>query len=235
MPILGIETSTRMGGLALLDDRGGLIGETRLERRAGHSEALLPHLDRMLREAALGPGDLTAIGVSAGPGSFTGLRVGIATAAGLAFGKELPVFPVSSLEALARPLRYSALPVCPVIHAKRNEVYACLIEWRPEGERTLLEETPLSPEALLARLLSLDAPVLFAGDGADRHRDLLRQRLGDRARFAPLAASRASAVSVAEIAFGLLEAGRTPRQRDPVPRYLKAPEAERRWAGGGRS
>lgn len=224
--LLGIETSTRTGALALVRTDGELVGELRFHLTTPHSERLLNHLDFLLSGAGLDLDRLNAIAVSIGPGSFTGLRIGLSTAKGLAFRRHLPVIPVSSLKVLTRPLRYSALPVCAMVTSKRDEVYATLSRMENGVAVPTLDESPIHPEKLLAMI---ETPTLFTGDAAMARKEELRQRLGSLFRLAPAALSYPSAVSVAEEGAERLAAGDLPDPRTLSPRYLKSSEAERKW------
>ena len=162
MPILGLDTATAPGSVALAD-AGRLLAERTLAERRGHARDLLSRVDALIAEAGLSPRRLTGIGVAVGPGSFTGLRIGMATAKGLAYSLQIPLAGLSTLESLARSAA-RALPspaslLCPAIEAGRGEVYAALFRapaggpvdrltpdrsWRP---RDLAAELP--PETTL--------------------------------------------------------------------------------------
>ncbi|PYM04330.1 MAG: tRNA (adenosine(37)-N6)-threonylcarbamoyltransferase complex dimerization subunit type 1 TsaB, partial [Candidatus Rokuibacteriota bacterium] len=128
MKVLGLETATLAGGAALIDgDR--IVGEYTLNIRVTHSERVMAAVDRLLTDAGWRPSDLEGLAVSIGPGSFTGLRIGVSTAKGLALALGLAVVPVPTLDALAAGLPFAALPVCPILDARKGEVYASLYRW----------------------------------------------------------------------------------------------------------
>ncbi len=222
MRLLAVETSTLAGGAALLDgDR--LVGEYTLDVRTTHSERLLAAVDRLLQDAGWTPRTLEAIAVAVGPGSFTGLRIGVSTAKGLAFSLGIPVTAISTLEALAWSLPFTRHPVCPVLDARKGEVYAALFRWEGEDLIREWEDMALSPEEL-CRCLS--GPVILVGDGISAYGGLFRERLGSSVLFAPAARRMPSAACVAELGRARLLAGETV---DPValaPRYLRPSEAE---------
>src|SRR5574337_850987 len=185
MRILAVETSTLAGGAALLDgDR--LLGEYTLNIKATHSERLMAAVDRLLQDCGWKPEDLEGLAVAIGPGSFTGLRIGISAIKGLALGLGIPVAAVPTLDALAATLPFAAHPVCPVLDAKKGEVYVCLYHWADGAMVRDWEYLALAPEALAERL-SLREPVIFLGDAVDSLRSLLMAKLGGRALFAPVA------------------------------------------------
>src|SRR5262245_21667617 len=125
MRVLAIETSTLAGGVALVDD-GRVVAEYALDIAVTHSERVMAAADAIVREARWQPHDVEGLAVSVGPGSFTGLRIGLGTAKGLALSLDVPIAAVPTLDAMAAMLPFAAWPVCPVIAARRDEVYASL-------------------------------------------------------------------------------------------------------------
>ncbi len=224
MKLLAIETSTRLGGLAIVHDRSGLLGEIRFNLNISHSERIMSNLDFLLKSTGLLPADLDAIAVSAGPGSFTGLRVGISTAKGLAFQTGVPILPVSTLEALASALSYSELQICPVIYARKNEIFTAIYRADKGRLQLKLEEAAMSPEDLIARITE---PTIFSGSGLTNYGNLMKKKLADKFFAAPTALAFSSAVSVAETAFRHYH-GNTgkPDAAALAPRYLRACQAE---------
>ena len=162
MRVLGLETSTLAGGVALVDGER-LVAEYVLDVSVTHSERLLAAVDRVLADAHWAPRDLEGVAVSIGPGSFTGLRIGVSTAKGLALALELPIAAVPTLDAMAAAVPWAALPVCPVLQARRGEVYASRYRRDGEGLRREWEYLALSPGELSGRL---GEPTLLVGDGA---------------------------------------------------------------------
>lgn len=222
MRILAVETSTLAGGAALLDGNR-LLGEYTLNIRATHSERLMATVDQLLRAAGWEPKDLEGLAVSIGPGSFTGLRIGVSAVKGLALALGIPIAPVPTLDALAAILPFAALPVCPVLDARKGEVYASLYHWADGAMHRDWEYVALAPGALCDRLTG---PVIFVGDALDTLRGFLEGRLGDHARFAPPGRRLPSPACVGALGEALLRAGQT---ADPValtPLYLRPSEAE---------
>jgi len=213
--LLAVETSTLAGGVALLDgDR--LRGECVLDVTATHSERLMPAIDRMLTEAGWAPESLEALAVAVGPGSFTGLRIGLAAVKGLAIALGLPIAAVPTLDAMAAALPFAALPVCPVLDARKGEVYACLYRWDAGAMRREWDYIALAPEALAARIAE---PVIVLGDGAP----LVRS---SHARLAPPHRRTPSPAAVGSLGLAHLAAGRSVPAADLVPIYLRPSEAE---------
>jgi len=162
MRVLALETSTLAGGVALVDGER-LVAEYLLDVSVTHSERLMAAVDRVLADARWAPRDLDGIAVSIGPGSFTGLRIGVSTAKGLAWALGVPVAAVPTLDAMAAAIPWAALPVCPVLAARRAEVYASLYRHDGDGLRREWEYLALPTDELAARLTE---PTLLIGDGA---------------------------------------------------------------------
>ena len=221
MKLLAVESATLSGGVALLDgDR--LLGEITLNIAITHSERLMSAVDRLLVDCGLAPADLDGLAVSVGPGSFTGLRVGLATVKALAMALDLPVAAVPTLDALASRLPFADAPVCPILDARKAEVYLSLYRWSGDGMTRVWDYMGLPPEAAAARL---EAPVILLGDGIEACRPWL-DRLGDGIRIAPAAQRLPSAAAVATLGRAVLAAGLGVGAEALAPLYLRPSEAE---------
>ena len=169
MLVLGIETSTTQGGVAIVgEDR--VLYEAVLNVEVTHSERLLPAVDRALAEARISLETLGGIAVSIGPGSLTGLRIGLSTAKGLAYATGLPLVGVPTLEAMAWALPAARWQVCPVLDARKHEVYAALFRHETEGLRRITEDAALAPDDLCRLIRN---PTLFLGEGVATYGALL--------------------------------------------------------------
>jgi tRNA threonylcarbamoyladenosine biosynthesis protein TsaB len=221
-----VETSTLTGAAALLEG-DTVVGECRLNVAVTHSERLLPAVDHLLRAAGRTLADVDALAVALGPGSFTGLRIGVSTMKSLAFATGKPLVGVPTLDALAWTLPFAGHPVCPILDAKKGEVYAAL--YRTDGGRLerLWEDRAIAPERLAAALAEeVPGPVVFLGDGVAPFAPLLRRLLGDDARLVPPANRLPSAATVAELGQAALERGERADPAALLPRYLRRSEAE---------
>lgn len=231
MLVLGIETATKTGGVALLSERG-VLAEHTSNIEITHSERLMATVDRVLQDAGVSIKDVEGFCVSAGPGSFTGLRIGIAAVKGLALVMHKPVAAVPTLMALAWNLPHAGYPVCPVLDARKNEVYAALFRFEEGSVRTEMPETVITLERLRDMTTGT---ILFTGEGSVLFLEDIRSVMGGRAIFAPLSATVPSAASVAELGRSMLLAG---AQVDPdglAPIYVRRPEAEVAWEKRQRS
>lgn len=226
MRILAVETSTRTGALALLE-AGVVVAESRVNITVTHGERLLAAIDGVLRAARWQLADVAAFAVAVGPGSFTGLRIGLSTVKGLAFATGRPVVGVPTLDGLAWSLPFCAYPVCPMLDARKNEVYAAVYR-TGEGRLEVLEPARAVAPATLAEELraSTEGPIVFLGDGVAPFAPVLMDVLGGRARLAPAALRLPSAVTVGELGGWALARGDTTTAADLVPLYLRPSEAE---------
>ncbi|HEY7140215.1 MAG TPA: tRNA (adenosine(37)-N6)-threonylcarbamoyltransferase complex dimerization subunit type 1 TsaB [Methylomirabilota bacterium] len=226
MRLLAVETSTMTGAVGLLEG-GRVVAESRVSVAVTHGERLMAAIDGVLRAARWELGDLEAFAVALGPGSFTGLRIGLSTVKGLAFATGKPAIGVPTLEALAWRLPYCAYPVCPVLDARKNEVYAALYRTL-EGRLELLEAPRAVAPATLAEDLraTTSGPVVFVGDAVGPFGPVLGEILGARAHLAPADLRLPSAVTVGELGARALARGETADPADLVPLYLRPSEAE---------
>ena len=224
MLVLGIESSTMQGGVALVGETG-LVAEYTLNVEVTHSERLLPALDRLLTDAGVGLDALGGLAVSIGPGSFTGLRIGLSTAKGLAYATGLPLVGVPTLEVLAWSVPYAAVPVCPVLDARKQEVYAALFRYTHGALVPVMQPTALAPEVLCARIRR---PTLFLGDGLAEYGDLFRRLLGEKLLVPPPASRGARPGSLADLGRQRLLRGEQDALDTIVPLYLRPSEAELR-------
>lgn len=225
MHVLGIETSTKTGSVAVVAETS-LVAEYTLNIEITHSERLMATVDRVLTDAGISLSTIDGFAVAIGPGSFTGLRVGLSTIKGLSLATGKPVAAVPTLRALAGNLPYAAYPVCPLLDARKNEVYAALYRQEERGLVQVMEEQAI-PLAGLAQ--AIGEKTLFTGEASGLYGDAIRELLGDRALFAPRAARVPSAASVAEIGRAMIKRGNTVDPDSLTPRYVRRPEAEVAW------
>ena len=221
MKLLTIDTSTTACSVALCCD-GELVSEYLVSQGKTLTSRLLSCVDTVLRGAGLSAADLDGFGVALGPGSFTGLRVGIATVKGMAMAAGKPVAGFSSLAMLAMNLPWASHPVCPMFDARKKEVYAGMYECR-RLPLTLVPDCVASPEVFLDKLTG---PVIVVGEGAVRYRELIIARLGEKALFAPSSAHLPRASAGALLVADAFARGETVPLAHLLPAYIRPSEAE---------
>ncbi|MGC1453991.1 MAG: tRNA (adenosine(37)-N6)-threonylcarbamoyltransferase complex dimerization subunit type 1 TsaB [Nitrospirota bacterium] len=225
MYILGIETSTTTGSVAVISD-DSVIAQYSLNIEVTHSERLMSTVDRVLSDTGLTIADMDGYAVAIGPGSFTGLRIGLAAVKGLALVTGKPVAPVPTLQALAWNLPYAAYPICPMLDARKNEVYAAMYRFEGTALVHVMAEAVLSLSQLSGRI---SGNTLFTGEASQLFRNEIVNLFGDRALFAPISAMLPSAATVAEIGLGMIKSGKQADLDSVTPMYIRRPEAEVMW------
>ncbi|MBE0504207.1 MAG: tRNA (adenosine(37)-N6)-threonylcarbamoyltransferase complex dimerization subunit type 1 TsaB [Desulfuromonadales bacterium] len=220
--ILILDTATTAGSVALC--RGErLLAEIVVDSSLNHSDKLLQQVEMILTEQRCSLAEISAFAVIDGPGSFTGLRVGVAAAKGLARACQRPLFSLSSLQLLAAALPYATLPVCALIDARKKEVYAATFSTATGSPAPLDQPCVLPPQRFLAEM---KAPALFVGSGAVLYRDLIVERFGPLAIFAPWSLHTPRASSVAPHILQKLQAGESGDPELLLPRYIRPSDAE---------
>lgn len=225
MNILALDSSATVASVALCRDER-LLAEYTLNNGNTHSETLLPMVEAMLRHFGITPAEIDLFAVSNGPGSFTGVRIGAATLKGLAFGSDKPCVGVSTLEALAENLVFRSGLICPVMNARRSQVYTALFRSDGHSITRLMEDSALSIEELDAYLSTLGEEVSFCGDGYQLTLDALR-----RTAFRPVPhrLQLQSAYSVAQAALRRFSRKEFVRDDALGVTYLRPSQAERTY------
>jgi len=226
--VLGIETATSVVSVALVKG-DNLLAERSLNYPQAHAMNLLLMIKDILEHAGIDPGQLQGIAVSLGPGSFTGLRIGVAAAKTLAQVWKLPVLGVGTLEALVYPLAGLPNLLCPVIGARKNEVYAAVYYHVGKVRECLLKPEIWTPSGLAKKLKALNAPVHFTGDESYTYKEVFQEHLGDEASFAPRELSLPRGAAVAGMGWHKLLAKEISDPLLLIPFYLSVSEAEAKW------
>ena len=222
MRVLGIETSTMVGSLALIEN-GELLGECTLNTKVTHSVRLIPGINFLLKNLEVSLRDIDLLAVSIGPGSFTSLRIGVSTAKGLAQVIKKPIIGVPSLDAMASQLPYTEFRICPIIDARRGEVYTASYRSEANETKRLTPYMSLSPEKLLQQI---GEKTIFLGDGLRLYKDLILRRMGDLALFAPVGLSLPKGASIARIALSMYQNGYRENLFRLSPKYVRKSDAE---------
>ncbi|MFN2590373.1 MAG: tRNA (adenosine(37)-N6)-threonylcarbamoyltransferase complex dimerization subunit type 1 TsaB [Actinomycetota bacterium] len=227
MLVLGIETSTPHTSVALGTETG-VIGSALLGTGPGSHEAVIPMIDQLLTWTDLKLGSLAGIAVGIGPGLFTGMRVGVATARTLAQVLGIPVVGMASLDVLAFPARYSSAVICAAIDAKRGEVFFAFYRPVPGGVTRETDFEVGSPARLTAELQARRESVLVVGNGGLVYRRQLREA-GSHVELATTTMALPSAAAVVELAVPRFEREEFDRVYDLKPLYIRKSDAEIAW------
>ena len=238
MKILALDSSGIVASVAVVED-DTLLAEYTVNYKKTHSQTLLPMLDEIVKMTELELESVDAIAVAAGPGSFTGLRIGSATAKGLGLALNLPLVEVPTLEGLAFNLWGTDKLVCPIMDARRNQVYTGIYEFCkeeiPEKEssehqlvmHSIKEQCAIVVDELVEELNRLGREVIFLGDGVPVYREQILQKLKVPCSFDPAANNRQRAASEASLGAVYHAHGRTVTAAEHEPEYLRKSQAER--------
>lgn len=232
MKILAIDTSTMLGGIAIMDE-SRLIAESRLNVRSTHSERLMTEIEHCLKQSGIKISDIDVFAVATGPGSFTGMRIGVSTVKGFSYATGKPIVSVPTLEALAWNFPYSRYPVCTMLDARKKEVYTALFKWEGENFIRLINETSAKPEEFARNALSVtrDEKFIFAGEGVILYRDKIIEVMGEKAIFASPEKTVPSPANVAILGLKKANAGEFSEPISLTPMYIRKSEAEIKWKG----
>ncbi len=225
--VLAIETATPRCSVAV-GHEAGLKASFSVDRDRRHVEAVVPAVAAACRAAGVALADLDALAVDIGPGLFTGMRVGIATAQALGLALGLPVHPVSSLDVLAHPFRHAGPPVASVVDARRGEVFSAFYRQVPGGVQRLTKPRVGSVEELLADLMATGEECLAVGDGALRYAEDLRAL--NTVEVADAGLAFPSAASLVQLAHARALREEFVNPWDVTPVYLRKADAEINWA-----
>ena len=224
MKILAIEASGAVAGAAVTEN-SVLRAEITLNHKMTHSQTLMPIIDEIKRYLDLDIKSIDYIACSVGPGSFTGLRIGAATAKGIAMGIKKPIVPVSSLAGMAYNVYMTDAVICPIVDARRNQVYTAFYHWKGTKLETWKEDCVDMIDNVISEAEKFELPVVFVGDGIFVHKDKLEGN--DNFIMAPASCNMPRAASVACLGEELIKDGKFIDGNDFVPVYLRKTQAER--------
>ena len=226
MKILALDSSGMVASAALWED-GCLIAEYTVNYKKTHSQTLLPMVDEIARMTELSLDTLDAIAVAAGPGSFTGLRIGSATAKGLGLALNRPLIPVPTVDALAYNLYDAEGLICPIMDARRQQVYTGIYRFPDHSLETIVPQAPRSVQELCRMLEDMNEKVIFLGDGVPVYKDRIDTLLTVPHSYAPGHVARQRAGAVAALGAVLYARGLTEDAAEHAPIYLRRSQAER--------
>ena len=228
MLLLAFETSAKAASVALFDDRK-LLGESYQNTGLTHSQTLMVMAEDLLKQCGKTAADVTHTAVAAGPGSFTGVRIGVAAAKGFAWGKELPCYGVSTLEAMALSLGIHDGFVCPVMDARRSQVYNALFYVNQGQLQRRSEDRAIALSDLAAELQMLEGPIYLVGDGSNLTFSTLQEKIPTLV-LPPEHRMHQRAVGVGLLALEKIAAGDPGDAAAMMPNYLRLSQAERERA-----
>lgn len=227
MRILGIESSSLVASVAIVTD-DILTAEYTVNLKKTHSQTLLPMIDEMMKMLEIDLDTVDAIAVSGGPGSFTGLRIGSATAKGLGLAMKKPLIHVPTVDAMAYNLYGADGLICPVMDARRNQAYTGLYRYR-DNFQVVKSQWAADMGELVEELNERGERVIFLGDGVPPYRSLIEERMKAPFSFAPANVNRQRAASVAALGAVYFAEGRIETAGEHSPDYLRKSQAEREW------
>ena len=225
MKILAFDTSAKTASVAVCDG-GNILGVSNIDNGLTQSELVLPMAEALLSQLKLSFADVELYAVTVGPGSFTGVRIGVSTVKGLAFGRDIPTAPVSTLEALAENAAGLAGLIVPCMDARRGQFYTATFASTGEGISRMTPDRAISAEELAEELRSYEGDIYVTGDGYDVAHKLLTS-LGIKLATTPYLLRSQNAVSIARVAERMHAQGLSVSERELAPTYLRLPQAER--------
>lgn len=226
MLLLAIESSGLVASIAIMSD-DKVIGEYTTNFKKTHSQTLLPMMNEVTQMTGIALEDLDAIVISGGPGSFTGLRIGAATAKGLGLALDKPLVNVPTVDALAYNLYGNEQIICPIMDARRQQVYTGLYTFERDEFKVICPQKAVGIDEIVNEINAMGRPVIFLGDGVPVHREYILEHSNVPCDFAPAHLNAQRAGALAALGKRYFEAGRLETADEHVPEYLRLSQAER--------
>ena len=229
MKILGLDSSGIVASVAIVED-DVLIAEYTVNYKKTHSQTLLPMLDEIAKMTELDLNSIDAIAVAAGPGSFTGLRIGSATAKGLGLALKKPLIAIPTVEGLAYNLYDISGLICPIMDARRKQVYTGIYRFTDHQLKVVEDQMAVPMETVIEMLNQYGEAVTFLGDGVPVFHELIAEKMTVPYSFAPAHVNKQRAAAVAALGEIYYRQGKTETAMEHVPDYLRVSQAERERA-----
>ena len=226
MKILALDSSGLVASVAVAED-DNLIAEYTVNYKKTHSQTLLPMLDEIAKMTELDLNTIDAIAVAAGPGSFTGLRIGSATAKGLGLALKKPLIPIPTVEGIAYNLYGTKALICPLMDARRNQVYTGIYEFSGENFKKVEDQMAVPIEEIIRKLNETGREVIFLGDGVSVYKKVIEQQCSIPYSFAPAHVNKQRAGALAALAQQYFREGKIEDPAEHKPDYLRLSQAER--------
>jgi len=232
MRILAIDSSGLVATVAVVEEENEIsktIAEYTINYKKTHSQTLLPMLDEIVKMTDMNLDTIDAIAVAGGPGSFTGLRIGSATAKGLGLALKKPLIHIPTVDGLAYNLCYTDRIICPIMDARRNQVYTGIYQMDGDKLQVLEAQMAVEIDELAKKLCTYGKPVIFLGDGVPVHKDRLEKELMTNydIAFAPAHMNHQRAAAVGMLGIQYYKEGKTETAMEHKPDYLRVSQAER--------
>lgn len=229
MKILALDSSGIVASVAVVEDYN-LLGEYTVNYKKTHSQTLLPMLDELAQMIELDLNTLDAVAVAAGPGSFTGLRIGAATAKGLGLALDKPLIAIPTVEGLAYNLYDTKGVICPLMDARRSQVYTGIYRFREHKLQAIQEQCAVAIEEILEKVNGLGEEVIFMGDGVGVFTEIIGEKIQVPYTFAPAHLNKQRASAVAALGLQYYKDGKIQTAAEYKPDYLRVSQAERERA-----
>lgn len=226
MKILAVDTSAEVAAIAVMED-DKLLGEYSINHKKTHSQKLLPMINDMLKNLEIDPKSFDYYAAANGPGSFTGLRIGVTTIKTMAFVAGKPVIAVPTLDGLANNISYTESLICPIMDARNRQVFTALYSYNGEKLNKITEYLGITVEELADLIKGKNRKVIFLGDAVTIYKDFFKEQLQESCEFAKPSLNLHRASSLAEIAIQMVHEGRAESCFEMLPNYLRKSQAER--------
>lgn len=226
MKILVLDSSGLVASVAIMTEET-LLAEYTMNYKKTHSQTLLPMLDECVKMLGLEISEIDAIAVAKGPGSFTGLRIGSATAKGLGLALNKPIIAVPTVDAIAYNLYATEAIICPLMDARRNQVYTGLYSFKQDEFCVIKEQTACDVEEMIHLVNDYQKPVIYLGDGVEAYQKQLIEDTKVPFYFAPAHLSKQRAGALGALAFHYIKEGKLESAMEHIPTYLRKSQAER--------
>lgn len=226
MRILAIDSSSMVATVAITTD-GILNAEYTINHKKTHSQTLLPMIAEIVKMIEIDMDSIDAVAITGGPGSYTGLRIGSATAKGIGLALNKPIINVPTMDALAYNLYSSQYVICPIMDARRGQVYTGIYKFEETEMKTIKPQCIMMIDELIKELDTIKESVMFLGDGVDVHKQLIDDIMDTKHYYAPASMNRHKASTLGTIAEIYYKNGKTETAREHKPEYLRLSQAER--------
>ena len=226
MRILAIDSSSMVATVAITTD-GILNAEYTINHKKTHSQTLLPMIAEIVKMIEIDMDSIDAVAITGGPGSYTGLRIGSATAKGIGLALNKPIINVPTMDALAYNLYSSQYVICPIMDARRGQVYTGIYKFEETEMKTIKPQCIMMIDKLIKELDTIKESVMFLGDGVDVHKQLIDDIMDTKHYYAPASMNRHKASTLGTIAEIYYKNGKTETAKEHKPEYLRLSQAER--------